>query len=328
MNLQELVDYRNSLEKGVDLSDLNEDFDKVIKQYSDTIEGVDPGLSDSVLKNIGHFNTLKNQLSAYQSNIEETIEQVNQKIREQSQQFFTTNYALELELQNQPDLVESQLTENIRTMRFWRYIRTDVPHSPDAHVASNLQKHCTFQYPTLEIGCRDGEWTKYLVAGDPLYVADYTEEFLHNAVHQFTSQYVPRIRPYIIKDNDIKGLPENQFGFIFSYNFFNYLAFDTIKEWMRKVQTWLRPGGSIMFTYNNADMGYGAGMAMSRVQSYCPKSMLIPMCESIGLECTDSKDYVDSTSYNPFSWIQFTKPGELSTIKVGQALGEIKRIVA
>jgi len=48
------------------------------------------------------------------------------------------------------------------------------------------------------------------------------------------------------------------------------------------------------------------------------------MCESIGLEYYQHKDYVDINSYNPFSWVQFKKPGELSTVKMAQALGQIK----
>ena len=53
-------------------------------------------------------------------------------------------------------------------------------------------------------------------------------------------------------------------------------------------------------------------------------SSLVPMCESIGLEYYQHKDYVDINSYNPFSWVQFKKPGELSTVKMAQALGQIK----
>jgi SAM-dependent methyltransferase len=247
------------------------------------------------------------------------LNQVQEKISQQSQKFFTSNYAVELQIQE----VEN-LTQNLRDRRHWRNTKLGQDDSPDQHMLGVIQQNCSYQYPVLEIGCRDGEWTKYLVAGDPLYVAEYTEEFLHNAVHQFTKQYVPRVRQYLVKDNTIHGLPENQFGFIFSYNFFNYLAFDTIKEWMRKVHTWLRPGGVIMFTYNNADFGYGAGIAESGTQSYCPMSLLVPMCESIGLEYYQHKDYVDINSYNPFSWVQFKKPGELSTVKMAQALGQIK----
>jgi SAM-dependent methyltransferase len=323
MNLVDLINFRNTLQAGVPLDALTQEFNKVITRYYDVAEGVDSELQTAVLSSAEHFSTLKNQLTQWHPQIQETIDKLNVLIREQSQKFFSASYALELEYSKSDSYLEN-LTTNLRTLRHWRNIRINDSNSPDVHMLGVIQKHVTFEYPVLEIGCRDGDWTKYLVAGDPLYLAEYTEEFLHNAVNQFTRQYVPRVRQYLVKDNKIDNLPQNQFGFIFSYNFFNYLAFGTIKEWMIQVHNWLRPGGSIIFTYNNADLGYGAGMAESGTQSYCPYSMLVPMCESIGLEYVDHKDYVADVGYNPFSWVQFKKPGELSTVKVGQALGEIK----
>ena len=263
--------------------------------------------------------TIKNQLNLHQPDILKTVENINAEITRRSQKFFTESYTVERELTGEPEF----LTQNLRNFRHWRNIRLETDHSPDNHMLGVIQKNVNHQYPVLEIGCRDGEWTKYLVAGDPLYIAEYTDEFLHNAAHQFTAQYVPRIRQYKIKNNSILNLPNEQFGFIFSYNFFNYLSFDSIKQWMKSAHTWLKPGGVIMFNYNNADFGYGAGMAESSVQSYCPMSLLRPMCESIGLEYHDHQDYVD-TLFTPMSWIQFKKPGELSTVKLAQALGQIK----
>jgi len=326
MNLVDLVNFRNTLQRGVDLQPLRDELNKIIKHHVDSINGVDENFSESTNNVIDHFLTIRNQLQIHQPKILETIDNLNQEIRQRTQKFFTTNYALERELRDDKDGVGPDMTYNIRTIRYWRTPKLDTSDSPDSHMLGVIQKNVTYEYPVLEIGCRDGEWTKYLVAGDPLYIAEYTEEFLHNASNQFTRQYEPRIRKYLIKDNTIANLPKNQFNFIFSYNFFNYLAFDTIKQWMRDAYEWLRPGGIIMFTYNNADFGYGAGMAESGTQSYCPMSLLVPMCESIGLTYHDHHDYVKDIGYTPLSWIQFKKPGRLSTIKAGQALGKITPI--
>ena len=320
MNLHQLVDFRNSLRSNIKTDSIHTEIKKLIKTISDiSAHSLTDDFKQTSNKIIESYNNLLAQVDAPLSDIDQMLNQVQEKISQQSQQFFTDSYAVELEI-----IEKENLTQNLRDRRHWRNIRLNDDDSPDKHMLGIIQKNCSYQYPVLEIGCRDGEWTKHMIAGDPLYVSEYTEEFMHNAVHQFTKQYVPRVRRYQIKDNTIEGLPENQFGFIFSYNFFNYLAFDTIKEWMRKVHTWLRPGGVIMFTYNNADFGYGASMAESSVQSYCPMSLLVPMCESIGFEYYAHKDYADVNSYNPFSWIQFKKSGELSTIKVAQALGQIK----
>ena len=319
MNLVDLVNLRNSLQNGPTVDPVKHELDRIIKRYQDTILGVDPEFAASTNNAVEHFQTIKNQLNLHQPDILKTVENINAEITRRSQKFFTESYTVERELTGEPEF----LTQNLRNFRHWRNIRLETDHSPDNHMLGVIQKNVNHQYPVLEIGCRDGEWTKYLVAGDPLYIAEYTDEFLHNAAHQFTAQYVPRIRQYKIKNNSILNLPNEQFGFIFSYNFFNYLSFDSIKQWMKSAHTWLKPGGVIMFTYNNADFGYGAAMAESSVQSYCPMSLLRPMCESIGLEYHDHQDYVD-TGFTPLSWVQFKKPGELSTIKMSQALGQIK----
>jgi hypothetical protein len=90
---------------------------------------------------------------------------------------------------------------------------------------------------------------------------------------------------------------------------------------MLSAYQWLRPGGVILFTYNNSDIGVGAAYAESCFMSYVPRSMLVPMCESIGFELIDHRDYDPN-----ISWVEFRKPGELKTIKASQALGEIKNI--
>lgn len=90
---------------------------------------------------------------------------------------------------------------------------------------------------------------------------------------------------------------------------------------MIQAYQWLRPGGTILFTYNNADLGVGAAYAENMYMSYVPRSMLVPLCESFGFELIDHRDYEPN-----ISWIEFRKPGTLSTVKCSQALGEIKYI--
>jgi hypothetical protein len=74
-----------------------------------------------------------------------------------------------------------------------------------------------------------------------------------------------------------------------------------------------------MFTYNNADLAASAGLCDSYFMSYVPKSMLVPLAESLGYIVTKTFDFEPSTS-----WIELQKPGELKTVKAHQALGEIK----
>jgi hypothetical protein len=146
------------------------------------------------------------------------------------------------------------------------------------------------------------------------------DEFLNSAVQQFPELYQGRVRKYTIKDYyKIPNLPKNQFGFIFSFNFFNYLSLDSIKQLLIQSNEWLRPGGKILFTYNNADMPSAASYAENYFMTYVPKSILIPLAESIGFETIYSFDTEPAHSI-----IEFKKPGQLKSIKLGQTSGQIQ----
>jgi hypothetical protein len=66
-------------------------------------------------------------------------------------------------------------------------------------------------------------------------------------------------------------------------------------------------------------MSGSAGLTEGYFMTYVPKSMLVPMAESLGFEVAKCFDFHPSTS-----WIELKKPGTLSTVKAHQALGEIK----
>jgi SAM-dependent methyltransferase len=186
-------------------------------------------------------------------------------------------------------------------------------------VKQRIMLHTNWRYPALEIGCRDGEWTQYLVAADPLYIMDSWPEFLESATSQFPAQYQARLRKYPLKNHDLSALPKNQFAFVFSWSHFNYVSLDTITQTLKQLQDIMRPGGIFLFSYNDGDTPEGAGMAENWVQTYIPKSILVPTCQSVGFEIAQE------FNYGNVSWLEIKKPGTLHTIKAHQVLGEIKR---
>jgi SAM-dependent methyltransferase len=147
---------------------------------------------------------------------------------------------------------------------------------------------------------------------------DQFPEFLESANSQFPGPYQNRLRKYPLKDHDLSALPQNQFGFVFSWGHFNYVSLDTITQVLKQLTGILRPGGVFMFSYNDGDTPAGAGMAENFAQTYIPKSLLVPTCLSLGYEVTKE------TFFDPnISWLEIKRPGELSTIKAHQAMGKI-----
>jgi SAM-dependent methyltransferase len=183
---------------------------------------------------------------------------------------------------------------------------------------TKIQLYTDWKYPALEIGCRDGEWTQYLVAADPLYIIDKYDEFLKSTSSKFAPEYQRRLRPYTLVNHDLSPLPQHQFGFIFSWGYFNYISMDTFKKYLQQVFDLLRDGGVFMFSYNDGDTTAGAGMAENFAQTYVPKSVLIPFIQSLGFEIIN-----DFHNGNNIQWLEIKKPGTLSTVKAHQVMGSI-----
>lgn len=310
MKLNELVRLRNQLRQSLNISIIQSEIEDNCVRLQNLTENVDQDILDKISylsgRHIQHCRLFEEDIA----HLSETINFVQGKIDSLSTKFFAENYQLELEYID---------AESIRNIRQLAYEEEFV-----SKLVQRINLYSNWQYPALEIGCRDGEWTKLLVASDPLYIADFFTEFLTSAVAQFPDLYQSRVRKYLIRDYyKISNLPVNQFGLIFSYNFFNYLSLDSIKQFLTQSLSWLRPGGRIVFTYNNADLPAAASYAETYFMTYVPKSILVPMAESIGFETVFSFDLEPA-----FSVIEFKKQGELTTIKASQVLGEIKSKVS
>jgi SAM-dependent methyltransferase len=259
---------------------------------------------DDIIK---EYRDLRNAISAPSERVQNIIDSINQEINTKASPFFLDNYEQELIY---------EVPENIRKIRVMY-----IPDNIKTEIESRISLRANWKYPALEIGCRDGEWTNTLVAGDPLYLTDVHQEFLDSAVKGYPSEYQRRVRPYLIKNEDYRILPQKQFGFVFSWNYFNYRTLDSIKLALKQVYNLLRPGGVFMFSYNNGDLPAGAAYAESYFMSYVPKSLLIPACQQAGFEVVVTRDFEPAVS-----WVELQKPGDLQTVKGHQALGIIKEI--
>lgn len=306
MKLNELVFLRNKLQTSIDVSKINYELEQNQANLNTLAEHANDYYKEKILNLSKNHSRALEVLEDDINTAQNIINEINLEIFQVTRRFFEDNYQKECFWYDPKRLREvKQLVMADGSLE---------------HLLNRIYLRTSWQYPALELGCRDGEFTKYLVAADPLYISDIDNEFLSSAISQFTPEYQARVRKYLIgRDFHVYGLPINQFGFIFSFNFFNYLSLDTIKQFLLQANQWLRPGGIMLFTYNNADISASAGLAEDYFMTYVPKSMLVPMIESLGFEIVDAQDHWPSTS-----WIEIKKPGTLKTVKAHQALGEIK----
>jgi SAM-dependent methyltransferase len=256
---------------------------------------------------VKHYDDLIEQAIQPMEQLDSHLSKINDEINSITYKLFASNYELEERFGS---------IDHVRNNRRI-YVREEVEDA----IKQRILLHTSWRYPALEIGCRDGEWTQFLVAADPLYIMDRFPEFIESTAGKFTPEYQRRLRQYPLINHDLSTLPQAQMAFVFSWGYFNYVSMDTMKQYLRQVYSVLRPGGVFMFSYNDGDTPAGAGMAENFAQTYMPKSMLIPLCESIGYSITNEFDFEPN-----ISWIEIKKPGTLHTVKAHQVMGEIKTI--
>jgi ubiquinone/menaquinone biosynthesis C-methylase UbiE len=185
-------------------------------------------------------------------------------------------------------------------------------------VRSRIGTYTDWRYPGLEIGPGDGVWTRNLVACDPLYIVDHNDEFLVTTKGKFNEQYQNRLRCYLNNSSSLYMLPQNQFGFVFSWNTFNYLSFNQINQYLREIYNVLRPGGACMFSYNNGERALCAERSENHLMSFIPETILRKVVRARGFIDIETTDLDSSVS-----WIEFRKPGSLASSRTGQTLGKI-----
>jgi len=302
MTLRDLIDLRNQLDTVFDVSSIQHVLDTNAAKLQQ-LASDNPSYKTMLEFVAAQHLTLMDRIQLDRMHLQQVIDKVHHDVDTATAKYFQDDYQLR--------------PTNPAHVRDIRHL--GIPDLAIQSLESRINLHSQWKYPCLEIGCDRGFWTHRLVASDPLYLADYYDELLEAAISQFEPIYQSRVRRYRIDDYRINGLPENQFGFIFSFNFFNYLSLKHIKNFLSDAMHWLRPGGTMLFTYNNADIPAAAGYAESHFMSYAPKSLLVAMCHELGFEVEQTHDYEPA-----FSWIEIRKPGVLDTVKAAQVLGEIK----
>jgi len=155
-----------------------------------------------------------------------------------------------------------------------------------------------------------------------LYLVDHHEELFEPSVANFTPEYQRRLRQYVVSDRNHEAyftkLPQGQFGLIFAYNFFNFKPIEIIRQYITELFGLMRPGGTLIMTYNNCDRAQGVGLVERGFMCYTPKKLIVAHAESVGFECDFEHDGAGDVS-----WLEFRKPGEITSLRGGQTLAKI-----
>lgn len=184
-----------------------------------------------------------------------------------------------------------------------------------------IGRYADWRWPGLIFRPGKEDLIDRLVSLDPLYLVDHNLNLLEPAVTKFHPQYQRRLRKYAVDekaDTILCDLPNNQFGYAFAYNYFNYKPMEVIKKYITTVWQKLRPGGVLFMTFNDCDYAHGVALAEKNFMMYTPGSKLVEYAESVGFEVLSRH-----RGEADLSWLELRKSGKLRSIRGGQTLAKI-----
>jgi len=244
----------------------------------------------------------------------------------------------------------SSIDHNISKILESKSVSSDIFKEPSiiSHLPTNeivrtifnnkISKISQVKYPGLQINTRlfsineldstnIDDWISLMVASDPLYLMGPSIEILQESLRSFPEIYQKRVQLYGLNDKrDLSTLPQAQFNLIFCWDFFNHLTVDVVDLYLQQMMRLLRPGGTLLFTYNNCDLVMSAKLVDRNSASWCTPLLLEKIYSKHGFELIGFDDIIsDDVNVSHVSCAELKRPGDLSTSKLSQASGVIRR---
>ena len=316
MHLANLVLLSNRLEN-LTLENLRQEtqlkFDYVMHETDVPQEGVDPAFRDnltSLNENIHlTFGQFENELNRYKHEVQTLIDQEGIK-------WFQTSSAIyeqQLETRNaqQPEAVDAHRNKPVV-----------LDEETEKVLTTRVAYYADWHYPAMIIHPMMEAFIHNMVSNDPLYLVDESYYLLNPTAEQWEDTYKNRLRLHLIEESFdqliLEKIPNRQLGFCLAYNYLNYRPYEIIKKYLSEIYEKLKPGGVFAMTFNDCDRYQALQLVEQHITCYTPGSLVKGWAEYIGFEeIFEFRD--DSASV----WVEFKKPGTLTSLRGGQALARI-----
>lgn len=237
--------------------------------------------------------------------------------------------------------IEQRIKDEIKECEGNYYVFSDESyiaslHDPDEYIlgrqipmttqvvdilTNKIRTTSSWQYPGLFIRPGTSHLIEEMASSDPLYIVDTSAGLLEPALKRFHDQYQKRIRDIVLVNEYgtiLRDLPEGQLGLIVCLNFFEYRPIHLIEKYLLEFDQYLRPGGIVIFSFNNCDIEHGVNMVDKKFRTYTPAHRIKDCLDRLQYHIIEEHDHESS-----LSWIEAKKPGELKTLRGGQALGRV-----
>jgi hypothetical protein len=187
---------------------------------------------------------------------------------------------------------------------------------------ARIQNYVDWQHPGMIIQPGLEKFVEDMVGFDPLYLVAQQHDLLVPAFDRFPEEYQRRLRLYTVREDVdqeiLDKIPAGQIGFCLVYNFFEFKPFEIVRKYLTEIYQKLKPGGTLIMTFNDCDRDKAVKLAEQHYACYTPGSMIQQFADTVG--------YIQIFSWNnngPTTWIELRKPGVLTSLRGGQTLAKI-----
>lgn len=309
MKLSDLVAYRNQLKK-MSVPPIQQTADMELNKILHLTSTQQIQLGNVSEQLLNKHNDIKNAFSNFDSVIDDLKIQINELIGTSEKPWFQESYRL----------YEEEMVHE--TAEYTLNRRPEITTETHEFYRTRISRYTDWHYPAMIIRPGREMFINDMVACDPLYLVDEKYELLEPAVSMHNEVYQRRLRKYIINerqdDEILSKLPNGQFGLILAYNYFNFRPFEIIKKYLKEIYGKLKPGGHLLMTFNDCDHEKGVMLVEQHFCCYTPGYLVFELAHSLGFETTFSWN-----NDGPSTWVEFKKPGELTSLRGGQALAKI-----
>ena len=310
MKLSELVGYLNLLD-GIDL-------DLECRSLMNKFQAIEHTILNhpvQVGKLAGDFSHNLKNISDNISGTQQDIDNIKNYVRRNIAELEPVYY------QNSHLLHQDEMLNRTAYMLLNRQLR--IGEDSELYLQSRLLRYTDWRVPGIIIRPGLEKFIEYLVPLDPLYLVDQHQDLLDPAMQRFPELYQRRLRPYVINELEHQDalwqLPNNQFGLIFAYNYFNFKPMEILRRYLDSMYNKLRPGGAVIFTFNNCDVAHGVALAEGNFMCYTPRREIQAHANSLGFEIVSGY----RQARGDVTWLELKKPGEIESIRGGQCLAKI-----
>ncbi len=263
---------------------------------------------------------------------EQTIANQYQNIRNNIEQFEQQLDDLKLDLKKQIEIAEKpwflesyRLYEKEMRRETPEYIlnrRIELDDETQMMLRSRIQNHANWQQPGLIVRPGRENFIDDMVSFDPLYLVDQYHDLLKPSMDRYPDEYQKRLRTYVIRESInrdmLDKIPNNQFALCLTYNYLNFRPFEFIKKFLEELYQKLKPGGTLIMTFNDCDRYKAVLLVEQHYACYTPGALLQDLAHRIGYETVFKWD-----NGGPETWIELKKPGTLTSLRGGQTLAKI-----